>query len=350
MAFTQAELDSIANAALDFNWKGQPLPQNIQEKPLLRALESARKTFPGGKGNITLPLKGKYAFEGTPGSEPGNLKGYTHNDTVTYGNIAGIMRAAYPWFEMHTGWSLTFTELKIDGITVTDSVRGSSTSNHSRRELTAITNIMQDKIETFSEILANQMNTLLWGDGSGDALGFYGVRYYITATPATGTKGGINAANYTWWRNRYLSINPSTTQMPLSLHSEFRQLRRYGGRPNLVLCGSAFLDALIAQLYAKGDYSNQGWSRPTSTEIGIADVSYNGLKFEYDPTLDDLSLSKSCYVIDTRRMFIDAMEDEWGRDHNPARPHNSYALYKAKTYTGNLVCNQRNCHGLYVIP
>lgn len=350
MAFTADELSSIANAALDFHWKGQPLPQNIQEKPLLRAMESGRKTFPGGKGDITLPVKGKYAFEGTPGVEPGNLTGYTHDDQVTYGNIAGIMRAAYAWREVHTGWSVTHTELKIDGISVVDSMRGERTSNHSRRELTAISNIMQDKVETFSEILSKQLNDMFWGDGQADPLGFLGVRYFITATPAVGTTGGINRATSTWWQNRYLSINPSTAAMPLELHKEFRQLRRYGGRPSLILCGSAFLDALIAQLYAKGDFTQQGWSKPASTEIGVADVTYNGLKFEYDPTLDDLSLSKACYVIDPRRLYVYAMDQEWGKDHNPARPHDSYALYKAKTYTGQMVANQLNCHGLYVIP
>ena len=83
MAFTADELASIANAALDYHWKGQPLPQNIQDKPLLAALEGARKDFPGGKGSIDIPVKGKYKFEGTPGSEPGNLSGYTHDDTVS---------------------------------------------------------------------------------------------------------------------------------------------------------------------------------------------------------------------------------------------------------------------------
>lgn len=350
MAFTADELASIANAALDYHWKGQPLPQNIQEKPLLREMEANRKTFPGGKGDITRNVKGKYAFEGVPGSEPGNLTGYSHNDQVTYGTIAGIERVAYPWREVHTGWQVTHTELKIDGISVVDSAFGSRTSSHSKREMTAISNIMEDKVETFSEIVTRQMNDMLWGDGTADALGFLGIRYFITANPAVGTTGGINRATAPWWRNRYLSINPATDEMPERLHQEFRQLRRFGGRPSKMLCGSVFLDALITQLRAKGYYTQAGWSRPQSTDISIADVSYDGMKFEYDPTLDDLNLSRSCYVWDPRRLHMMAMEDEWGKDHNPARPHDSYALYKAKTYTGQLIATQLNCHGLYVIP
>lgn len=342
MAFTAAELASIANAALDYHFKGQPLPQNIQDKPLLNALEKGNKTFPGGKGDITTPIKGKYEFE----TAAGDLTGYTHDDTVQYGNIAGIERARYPWREVHTGWNVTLTELKIDGISVTDSAMGKGTSNHSKRELTAITNIMQDKVETFGEIMSKQLNDMLWGDGVADPLGFLGIQYFIKQTQ-TGLTGGIDRAANPWWQNRYLSI---ASDMPTTLHSEMRQLRRYGGRPNLILCGSDFLDALIADLWAKGEYTNQGWSRPTDTDITIADVQYNGVKFMYDPTLDDLSLEKSCYVIDTRRLYLDKMESEWGKDHNPARPHDVYAIFKARTFTGQMCASQLNCHGLYVIP
>jgi hypothetical protein len=41
------------------------------------------------------------------------------------------------------------------------------------------------------------------------------------------------------------------------------------------------------------------------------------------------------------------MEQEYGKDHAPARPHDVYGLFKARTYTGQLVADQLNCHGLY---
>jgi len=355
MAFTAAELASIANAALDFHFRGQPLAQTIQDKPALAMIEGARKTFPGGKGDITLPVKGKYAFEGAAPA-PGSLEGYTHNDTVGYGNIAGIERAKYPWRETHTGFTLTFTELKIDGISVTDSAFGKNTSNHSRRELHAITNIMQDKVESFSEITERALNSMFWGDGTADPLGFLGIQYFLTATPGVGITGGLDRAANTWWRNRYAAWDSTAIELPNAIHSEMRQLRRYGGRPTKALAGSAFLDALVKQLRDKGYYTDSGWSRPDSTNIAVADIRYNNLVFQYDPTLDDLdtgggagSGAKDCYIIDPRRLFMYAMEDEWGKDHSPARPHDVYALYRARTYTGQLVATQLNCHGRYAI-
>src|SRR4051812_12366746 len=118
MAFTAAELASIANAAMDYHYRGQPFSQTIQDKPLLAALEANKKTFPGGKGDITLPVKGVYAFQDTanPAPRPGTLTGYSHSDAVAYGTLADIERAKYTWRELHTGWTCTFSELKIDGI------------------------------------------------------------------------------------------------------------------------------------------------------------------------------------------------------------------------------------------
>jgi hypothetical protein len=350
MAFTQAELNNIANAALDFYFKGKPFAQSIQDKPLLEAMEGNRKTFPGGKGDIRLNVKGKFAFEGSAPTA-GSLKGFTHDDQVNYGTIAGIEQANYPWREMHTGWQVTFTELKKDGISVTDTVTGEGTSKHSSRDMTVISGILDDKLSTFDEIQAKEMNALLWGDGTADAAAMVGIRAYLLATaPAsqTGTAtGGLNRATLAWWRNRYATWNTASVEIIPEFHKEVRQLRRYGGKPTLALCGSDWLDQLIKELRAKGYYTDSGWSTSGSTDIKIADVRYGSLKFVYDPSLDDLSLPKRCYVIDPTKLYIEAMESEWGKDHAPARPHDVYALYKARTYTGQLVCTQLNAHGVY---
>ena len=57
MAFTALQLENLANAAIDFYIKGQPLSQQIQDKPLLAAMKAAQKTFPGGKDNVSLAVK-----------------------------------------------------------------------------------------------------------------------------------------------------------------------------------------------------------------------------------------------------------------------------------------------------
>ena len=341
MAFTQAELDNIANAALDYHLRGPALSQVLQSRPLYDAMRKAQKTFPGGKGAITGPVKGQYST---------TITGYTHNDTVSYVNPANIKRVSYPWFEHHAGIGLTLTELKHDGISVVDSMDSASVRNHSDVEKTRLTGLLQDKLEDLTEGWARSFDTLLHGDGTGDAKALAGIAAFIDETPAVGTIGGIDKATSAWWRNRAnVAIDSSTTELPLFIKTEFRQLRRYGGNPRLVIAGSAFLDKIIAQLYAKGTYTQQGWSSPNSTDISVADVSYDGIKFVYDPALDDLSKSKYCYVIDTKHLFPYVMEGEDMKRHTPARPATQYVMYRAVTWTGGLYMNQANCHGVYAI-
>ena len=79
MAFTAGEVTNIANAALDYYYnKGDTFKQSIQSKPLLRLMEGSAKSFPGGKGSISLGVKGTYGAGGTND----RVVGYTHNDTV----------------------------------------------------------------------------------------------------------------------------------------------------------------------------------------------------------------------------------------------------------------------------
>ncbi len=349
MAFSSAELANIANAALDYYIdKGTVYANSLQDKPLLAAMDKTAKTFPGGKENVSLAVKGVYTS---------TVAGYTHNDTVSYANPANIERVNYPWKEHHTGISLTLTELKKDGISVTDSLSGASTSNHSGRDTTVLVNLLEDKLDDMMEGYSRGMNTLLYGDGTGDANALAGIRSIIVDDPtASGTTvGGLSTVSNTWWRNRanVAIANTSSGQELIEfLHTEIRQLKRFGGNPTIALAGSAFMDRLADEIRRNGNYSNQGFSR--NMDISVGDISYAGLKFQYDPTLDDLTISgknpdKRCYIIDPTKLYLHYMDGEKMKRHAPARPATQYVMFRAITTTAVLCASQLNCHGVYEI-
>jgi hypothetical protein len=363
MAFTAGELASIANSALDFYFnKGGQFDQTIQNKPLLNLFESRKKTFPGGKGNISLAVVGTYG----DGSGNDVVKGYTHNDAVGFFTPANVKRANFPWREHHLGLTLTHTELKIDGISVVDT-NGEKTTEHSKREMTVLVNLLEQKLFSLGEQYARTMNTLMWADGTGDAKALAGMQSIIKANPCTGTVGGIDqttATGFNWWRNRARTaamatqigtvpadaisggdaITSATTAggaLLQALQHEYFQLIRYGGKPTVAFAGSAFLDALMIERRANGFYSMTGFSQ--SQDISSGDIILpGGTKVQYDPTLDDLGFSKRMYWFDPRNIFLMAMEDEWRKDHTPARPYNIFVLYKSITSTGQIVGSQLN--------
>jgi hypothetical protein len=359
MAFTAGEITNIANASLDFYLnKGDTFKQSIQAKPLLDAMEKTNKTFPGGKGNISLAIKGKFGAAGVNDS----MIGYTHNDTVNFFTPANIDRVNFPWREHHIGITLTHTELKIDGISVTDEEgNGERTEEHSGREMTVLVNLLADKLQDFGEQYARSMNKLLWGDGVADPKALAGLMSIIVDNPAAGTLGGLTRTTNTWWRNRAATaaalaaggtgpITSAATNggvLLTFLQSEYRQLIRYGGRPNKCLAGSSFISAMETEIRANGNYSLRGFRGPQDGAMG--QMSFMDIPIEFDPTLDDLGFAKRAYIFDTRHIYLMKMEDEWRHTFTPSRPYNTFVLYKSMTCTGQMVAQQVNSAGVYDI-
>lgn len=360
MPLTAAQLAYVANSALDFYLnKGTAFHQTMQERPLVALMEKKAKTFPGGKGEISVAVKGAYGNGGTNDS----LTGFNYDDTVAFYNPANLDRLGYAWREMHIGLSVTHTELKHDGISVTD--EAGATSNHSGREKTALVNMWNDKLEDFGERYSRSLNDLLWGDGTADAKALHGLQHFLVSDPSVGTVGGKDRASTAnaYLRNRArtaafgakVGATPSlaahgggaVTSSPANggaliqeLQKEGRQLRRFGGRPDVFLAGSDFIDAYERELRANGSYSDKGFKGSQDGAMGT--VMHDGNVIQYDPTLDDLGLAKRGYWFDSRHVGLQKMDAEWRKVHNPARPHDKFVLYRSITSTGQMVATQLN--------
>ncbi|SVB86034.1 uncharacterized protein METZ01_LOCUS238888 [marine metagenome] len=346
-ALTSDQLANVANASLDFFInRGDVLSQAIQDKPLFAAMDKASKSYPGGKGKVDLAVKGVYETA---------LAGYTATDQVTYSNPDHIKRVNYTWHEHHIGIEVTHTELKHDGISVSDALTG-ETSNVSGRDKTVLVNLFKDKMEDMMEGYAKGMNDLLYTDGT-STTAMTGIQGIIADNPAatSASVGGLRTDTNTWWRNRFnVAISTSSGGQELIdlIHKEIRQLRRYGGKPSLAVCGSAFLDRLTTELKSKGNFTQTGWTG--KQDISMGEVYYQGIQFQYDPTLDDINLTgkdgdKRCYIIDPSKLYIMYMDGEKMKRHSPTRPHDYYSIYRAITTTSVLCASQLNCHGVYEI-
>lgn len=355
MAFTASELDSIANAALAFYIdRGQLYDQTIQDKPLVKSILDKRKNFPSGDGTLSIGIKGIYGNDGVDDQ----LAGYTHDDQVGFYTPENIMRANFEWRELHMGFTMTHTELKKDGLSVVDT-NGENTSTHTGREKTALAGLLQNKLDDFGEMYSRSLNNQFWGDGTSDPKGMAGLQSIIVDDPTAGSVGGIDAslAANDWWRNRARTAahqtattnasNGPVTSDPANggalyetLQNDFRQLRRYGGRPDMFMAGSDFISAMEREMKANGYYSQTGFTGGGDASIG--ELKFQGVPVVYDPTLDDLSLAKRAYIWDSRDIMLYAMTNEWNRRHTPARPHDRFVMYRSVTCTGQIVCRRRN--------
>jgi hypothetical protein len=358
MPFTSDEIANINNAVLEtFIDRGTVFKQNVANKPMLEAFNAAAGKFTGGKDNVSFAVKA--------GQGGGSLQGYSGDDQVNYYNPTGIKRARFPWKEHHIGMVVTMTELKVDGINVTEDGADQNTSPMDDRENQALANLLEEKNDTLGEDYAYSLDRLIHGDGSSDAKAIAGIQALILDSPTVGTTGTIGRVANTWWRNRAATVAnglaggqgaiTSNTANGGALiefmEKEWLQLSKYrqGSSRYKLFAGSDWIAAYRKEMRANGYYTNTGLKGTVDGSQGP--VEWKGIDIVWDPTLDDLGLSKRMYVIDMGRTGVRLLYMDGNRmkKHNPARPYDRYVMYNGITMTGVMVAKQLNTSGVYDI-
>jgi hypothetical protein len=344
MALGLSVAGDLANALLDLHMRGPTLDQTTQDKPLLRILSATQKTFPGGKQYITTPVQGAYMSD-----TAGFFQGMSEDDELTFAQAANVLRAQYEWKEHHSGLIITWTELKKDGISI---IRDGQVRQHSKREMFVLTDVLQNRLDDFSESWSRSKNHALWMDGSQAAKTVAGLTSLILSTnEATATTGGLSRATYSWWRNRKslgLAVSEENQSLTKFMRREVRQLRRYGvSKPNVALCGEEFLNALEVEVQKKGEYTTTGFAR--TQDISQGDIRIGNLMFEWDPWLDDHGQGKYCYILDSRRVRLRPMEGEENKQLDPERPYNYLVFIRSMVTTLAMEASQLNGCGVYSV-
>lgn len=344
---TVDQLDLAAQTSLEFHMNKMKVKrQNEQERPLYDDLVRAKKNFPGGKDFLTERVTFEYVT---------TTQGVVNDSSVSYGNPAKMATAYYPWKIVHAGITVSHHELLKNGINVVDSLTGEKTTPITGRDAFALADILDYKVGDLLGGWEEDLDKTFWGDGTSDGAKMPGIRSIIVDNPAASvTVGGIDQAQQPKWRNyAHLNINtttPSNQNIVIALQKGFRQMRKHAkaGVKHKIYAGSDFIDAYHDEIRAKGTYTDRGFMSqidPSMPEGGK--FSNQGIK--YTPTLDDLGLSKYCFVLDMNSINFRVVDNNWMKMHHPARPAEKYTLYKAITAVGGITCNQRNTSGVFSI-
>lgn len=353
--FSAAQIAHAHATGLDHYIKGPLFNSGIQEKPTLAKMEKMAKTFPGGNENISIGVK----FSTGAGGVNDGVTGFSHTDSVNFYNPNNGLRANYVWREHHLGMTLSETELKRHGILVGEEF-DSTRRTRGDRGLHILANVLDEANADFAEQYADTMNDLIWGDGTADTSALHGLRAFILDIPTLGTCGGLSNVSYPKWRNRartaafaadgsfsadhgggaVTSATADGGALCQVLQKEYRQLRRYGGKPDCFPAGSDFIDALETEMRANGYYSDSGFTG--GGDLSVGEIKFKGVPVYYDPTLDDLGRSKYAYLWDSKDICLYALEGDWRRRRTPARPHDQFVSHQSLLCTGQMTARRRN--------
>jgi hypothetical protein len=142
--------------------------------------------------------------------------------------------------------------------------------------------LVASRIRNAEKTMANQISVGIYSDGTGSGgRQIDGLQAQVADTPTTGTVGGINRANFAFWRNQTVTVTDSASAV--ELNADMRDLwiacSRGSDSPNVIVFGAALYDTFWGDL--------QGIQRVTSSGGGTAIKGFSALEYRGVPVLLD---------------------------------------------------------------
>lgn len=345
MPFTAQEIQDAGKVGLDFYLAAKPVDQVAVERPLLKALQAKKKKAPGAKQYVVEQLRKSYSS---------NFQWFNGSSVVTYNKRQTIEQANYAWRSCHDGLALDEDRLAQNGIIVTDD---RDPGNASEAEKVQLTNLFEEQSEVLRLGFQEQFSRALHLDGTQSTDAIAGLDTLLSLTPTSGTVGGIDrstAANAYWRNNVATGLTTTTTTGTILNQMEigWRACMRNGGRPDLIIAGSSFVDGyrnFVLNTFGRMDF---GPSNTKTIEGGTKVLTFQGVDVQWSPEFQDLDTAyapstlweKRCYFINTGTISLRPLQGHDMVTRKPPRAYDRYEYYWAITWRGAMTMNRANAN------
>lgn len=350
MPFSAQEIVDAGKIGLDFYLAEKPVDQIAMERPILKALQAKKKKAPGAKQYIVEQLRKNYGS---------NFQWYNGSSVVTYNRRVTNEQANYAWRSCHDGLALDEDRLAQNGITITDT---SGPSSASEAEKIQLTNLFEEQSEVLRLGFQEQFSFQLHLDGTQSTDAIAGLDSLVSLAPTSGTVGGIDravAAN-AYWRNNVatgLTTTTSTGTILNQMEVNYRQCMRNGGRPDLLVAGSNFIDGyrnFVLNTYGRMDF---GPSNRKKIEGGTEVLMFQGIDMQWSPEFQELDAryapatlwEKRCYMLNSGTITLRPLQGHDMITRKPPRAYDRYEYYWGITWKGALTMNRANANAVLAL-
>ena len=351
MPFTAQEIQDAGKAGLDFYLANKPVDQVNVERVLLKALQARKKEAPGAKQFIVEQIRKGYQS---------NFQWYNGSSIVTYNRRQTLEQANYAWRSCHDGFSLDEDRLIQNGITITDT---SGPSTNSEAERMQLTNLFEEQSEVLRLGFQEQFSYQLHLDGTQSTDAVAGLDSLISLTPTAGVVGGIDrgvTAN-AYWRNNVATGLTTTTGTGTILNSmevTYRNCMRNGGKPDLMIAGSTYVDGyrnFMLNTFGRMDYGPSSFGKEVSggTEV----LKFHDVDIMWAPEFSDLDArfapatlwEKRMYMLNTKTIKLRPITGQDMITRKPPRAYDRYEYYWALTWKGALTLDRSNANAVLTV-
>lgn len=350
MPFSASEIQDAGKIGIDFYLANNPVDQIALERPLLKALQGKKKTAPGAKQYVVEQLRARYSS---------NFQWFNGSSIVTYNRRQTVEQANYAWRSCHDGFALDEDRLAQNGIIVTDDKGPMKASD---AEKVMLTNLIEEQSEVLRLGFQEQFSYQLHLDGTQSTDAVAGLDSLVSLAPTSGTVGGIDrstAAN-AYWRNNVstgLTTTTSTGTILNQMEVMYRQCSRNGGRPDLIIAGSTYIDGyrnFVLNTFGRMDF---GPSNTKKVEGGTSVLTFQGTEVQWSPEFQELDSryapatlwEKRCYMLNTQTIRLRPLEGHDMISRKPPRAYDRYEYYWGLTWRGSLTMNRSNANAVLAL-
>lgn len=205
--------------------------------------------------------------------------------------------------------------------------------------------ILEEKIENGKNSALEQLNTMLYGDGTGNGgLDFDGLAKIISTTPTSGTVGGINRATFTFWRNRQASGAKTSTafdNLRSTLTSVVNQCTLGGTEayPTGIILDRASFEGYEGILVAVEKIERR--DKATGGDIGFLNraIDFKGIDMIYDES----ATAGQAYIVNNKFLKLAYLKGAWMKMKGPIEPNNQL-VETTKVFTFGNLCTSASRH------
>jgi len=321
MAFANSAITDIIATTIQSR-SGELADNLTQNNAILQRLNSKGNVRPFSGGNVILE---EIFYDDTATNNANSYSGY---EVLNISPDSPISAAQY----------------KIAQYAASVTMSGLEMLQNSSKE--AIIDLIDGRMQVSEARLLNRISGDLYGDGTGNGgKNVDGLAAAVAVSPTTGTYGGINRANFTFWRNQITTGATSATMLAKMTEAAIKQIRGTD-KADLYIAGNNMYQFFVNAL--------QAIQRITTEESGAA--GFASLKFYGGGTSADVVLgggigaqenANYMYLLNTNYIFFRPHKE---RNFVPIggerQAINQDAIVKLYGFAGNMTTSNAQLQGL----
>lgn len=308
---------NLLTTTLD-NYKAEITSNIINNHPLLNRLQTKGNVVKAS-GGATFQEKVSFASNGTVQSQ-----------------------GEYDTFNTTPQDVLTTASFSPKIITGTYSMSGLELKQNAGKE--GFINLAEAKKKVLIDSLRNTLGSQIYGDGTGaGGKDIGGLQLLIADDPTTGTVGGINRANYSFWRNKLYdfsveSVTASATTIQAAFNTLWTRCQAQAMEiPDLIAADSVYFSYFETSLQAV-----QRIVDPAIGALGYSSYKYKNADVFYDPECP----ASHAYFINTNHVFLKYLGSSLLEFGETQRPINQDVYSTPVIFTGNMTIDNARVHGV----